>query len=104
MDRMKNRISSFEIADTLYAPLVVVKNTDEKLDAKVIGFIPGIVEISVLAEDVEKCKTKLYFEATNTFKKMKEENSPFPFFPTEKEVYEDFDDVLDISIIEIKKI
>ena len=58
---------------------------------------------SFVERDIEICKTKLKEFAKNEISKMAKEKQPFPFFPSEEEIFADFNDVKYLEFIKIKK-
>lgn len=90
--------SSLDLGEDIKLPLVVCK---EK--GTFVGFIPGIVMASFKEKDIEVCKTKLKEFAKAEISKMAKEKQPFPFFPTEEEIFEDFENVKYLEFIKIKK-
>lgn len=91
-------VNSLDESGEIKLPLVVVK---EK--GKFVGFVPGFIMTSFVESDIEICKTKLKDYAKNEVTKMVKEKAPFPFFPSEEEIFEDFKDVKYLEFIKIKK-
>ena len=91
-------VSSLEESGEIKLPLVICK---EK--GKFVGFVPGFIMTSFVESDIEVCKTKLKEYAKNEITKMAKNKEPFPFFPTEEEIFEDFKDVKYLEFIKLKK-
>ena len=93
-------IDSRDVEKDIKLPFVV---RYRKIDGKMVytGFVPGITPVDVIADNGEECKQKLIEKTTEVIKKMLKEKAPFPFFPTEKELMEDFDDIYSITFASI---
>ena len=93
-------IDSRDFEKNIKLPFVVRRR---KIDGKMVftGFVPGITKQDVVADDAEVCKTLLIENTTDIVRKMIKENLPFPFFPDEKELKEDFDDIYSITFAPI---
>lgn len=91
-------VSSLDENGEVKLPLVICK---EK--GKFVGFVPGFVMNSFIESDIEVCKTKLKEFVKNEVTKMVKEKTPFPFFPNEEEIFEDFKDVKYLEFIKLKK-
>ena len=74
-----------------------------KIDEEFVytGFIPGMTETDVISKDFEECKKTLIDSSLPTIERMIRKNEPFPFFPNEEELKNDFDDIYAITFIAI---
>ena len=57
------------------------------------GFVPGIVKRDVIDEDYNRCVASLEDKMKDEIDKIKKGAVAIPFFPTDEQIYRDFDDV-----------
>lgn len=93
-------IDALEVEKVLYAPLCVAKDTNTKM---YLGFIPGFLMKNIEAPTIEDCKKDLKAYLQNKLKTMVKNNEPFPFFPSKKEILEDYKNIVDIEIVKLYK-
>jgi len=62
----------------------------EQQGEKVIGFIPGFIMNYIVSDTLEECEEKVYDYLKEKVTDMNAKNEPFPFFPTNEEIVEDF--------------
>ena len=60
------------------------------------GFVPGFHMRDVVSKTIEDCEKMLYLKIKEEVLKRIQNNQTFPFFPDDKQIYEDFDDVVKI--------
>ena len=92
------KADSLAISGEIKMPLVVVRADTSKYN----GFIPGLTAEDVIETNLNNCKQKLNTLAKEIVTAMAQNNVEFPFFPTKKEIMQDFENVVDISFITIK--
>lgn len=102
------RISSVGVANSLTdldevrVPLIINTRTETDGSKKYHGFVPGIMMPDVIGTDIEEVKKELDVKAKEKIKEMLKDSTPFPFFPDEQHIYEDFDDVEYIKFYKLK--
>ena len=86
--------------NTLKVPMVI---RHREIDDIMVytGFVPGFAEDDVISIDFEQCKKLLKERTRQNLERYIDEKLKFPFFPTEKEIREDFKDVVYIKFLEI---
>ncbi len=84
----------------LFVPLVITKVTDDVMEVY-HGFVPGLTKEDCVSMSQKTCMKLLKEDVEKLIDKYLEEGLPFPFFPTEEEIYNDFDDVCEIKMIKL---
>ena len=57
------------------------------------GFVPGIVKRDVIDDDYNRCVASLEISIESEIDKMKKGILEIPYFPSDAQIYRDFDDV-----------
>lgn len=87
----------------LHIPLVILKNESPNSTFPYLGFIPGFLMKNINGTTIDECKSKLKEYLIQKLKIMKQNNEPFPFFPTREEIMKDFSGVELIEFVKITK-
>ena len=95
------RIDALAQTGEVSIPLVIIRNTTENVSIPYIGFIPGFLMKNVNGHTVDECKTKLKEYLVKKLKMMKQNDEPFPFFPTKEEIMKDYDNVEIVEFIKV---
>lgn len=66
------------------------------------GFVPGIAIKDVVCKDIKECETKLFATIKPIILEKITNKKPFPFFPENDEIKQDFKNVCFIKRISIK--
>ena len=77
-----------KIEEKIEVPFVLLKLKDGYH-----GFVPGIVKRDVIDDDYNRCVARLEINMESEIEKMKRGVLSIPFFPTDEQIYRDFDDV-----------
>lgn len=85
----------------LHIPLVILKNESQNSTFPYLGFIPGFLMKNINGTTIEECKTKLKEYLIQKLKIMKQNNEPFPFFPTKEEIMKEYSNVEVVEFIKI---
>ena len=99
---LKNAFDVYSGSDTVKIPLVICDERNEKAGA-FCGFVPGLVMKDISSKYLESCKKRLLAVVKVKVLNMIKNGEPFPFFPDEKEIREDFKNVVDINYIKLHK-
>lgn len=79
-----------EINKKIEVPFVFIKESDG-----FHGFVPGIIKRDIVDKEFVKCLYRLEHDIELLVKQMKATDQ-IPFFPTDEEIYRDFDNVYKI--------
>ncbi len=93
------KTDSLSINESIKMPLVIIKDNAREL---YLGFIPGINHEDITSNSLTDCKQKLKEFAKTFIQTQAKNNAPFPFFVTKEQILEDFENVEDVSFINIK--
>lgn len=97
---MKNFNSIVKPATSVVDGKVIIPYVFTKEDGKIHGFVPGFKIKDVVSLSLEECMKILnLYVKEEVFKRIKD-NSPFPFFPNDDEIFRDFENVIKIERIE----
>ena len=91
-------VCSLAVNGEIKLPLVVCKEKNQY-----VGFVPGFIMKTIVEKDIDICKIKLKDYAKQEVMRMSKNKQPFPFFPSEEEIFEDFQNVKYLEFIKIKK-
>ncbi len=96
-EKPKLTVASSEVDGKVNIPLVITKE-----NGGYHGFIPGIVMKDIVCLTTQECEVKLKDFIKLYVKKAKQENLPYPFFPTNEEIKKDFKNVVVIKRLTTK--
>lgn len=66
------------------------------------GFVPGVVMNDIICEDIKECELKVKDFIRQYVYRQKQQNLPYPFFPSNEEIKSDFKKVVLIKRLTIK--
>lgn len=92
------QINSIDISEQK-VPLVVQKCTSDKF--AYVGFIPALKVQSIYSDNIDECTAKLKDILTKKIKSMILNNEPFPFFPNQNEILEEYGSVERITFVKL---
>lgn len=82
-------------------PLVVLRETNLENKVIFIGFVPGLTTKDIIASNKEDCLVKLKKVAKELVTTLIKNMQHMPYFPTNKEIIEDFENVDTIKYINL---
>lgn len=94
------KADSLSVTGEIHIPLVIIKKS-KLLETFYHGFIPGLTAKDVICKTIKECEQSLNTLAKELIEKYAKEKQEFPFFPTEKEIRENFDNVTKINFIKL---
>lgn len=97
------KASAFDVENEVTVPCVVLRKKNEANQEVFVGFVPGLVNVNVVEQSQEECLKKLFGKAKDELKSIVKNKQAMPFFPTEQEVRQDFENVCEIKFIRISK-
>jgi len=97
------KASAFDVENEVTVPCVVLKKKNDSNQDVFVGFVPGLANIKVVENTQEVCMKNLFAKAKDQLKSIVKNGEAMPFFPTEQEVKQDFENVCDIKFIRISK-
>ncbi len=86
-----------ELSEIINVPMVVLEYKAKNKNVYA-GFVPGLTKKDVLTTDYEECKQELQKLTLQLVKEVE----TMPFFPTQDEILEDFENVKAIMFLQIK--
>ena len=102
MTNFQNAVDAISITGEVDIPLVILKRENLNGSFTYSGFIPGFMAKTLSADNYDDCKKLLKEFLMEKLKRMRKDNDPFPFFPTETEIRQDYDDVFTVDFVKVK--